>query len=216
MSYNQSALCPRKESARRTTIIEQYREHFRHSLPKEKQYWTLAGPCYDEEGKLGKKSELFQMMNEGLIKEEQYYGIDNSEEIVEKNRKVSSANFIHGDFSKQFLLASERPNFNPGIVYADFTRMAPSCVVAASNVIHCLTTQDISEVMVVVNILHKNPYGDSKKKTDPEVIWEMFVKNQRFNQAFQKGWEVLKKVYTYGGTGIRSRSEMVSFIFFHF
>ena len=129
MSFKTSASCPRKAKARFDTIINTYRELFHDKLPEEKQYWTLAGPCFDENGKLGTCSEIHQLISSGLITESQYHGIDNGIEIIEKNRIAApNSNFYHGDFISQLQIAS-RNNFNPGIIHADYTKLKETSVV---------------------------------------------------------------------------------------
>ena len=88
MSHHLSALCLRKKESRKKTIIEPFKKLFKGSLDPLKQYWTLAGPCFDESGNLGEHSELKQVIDSGLIKPNQYHGIDNSLEIIEKNKKT--------------------------------------------------------------------------------------------------------------------------------
>jgi hypothetical protein len=216
MSYKSSAACPRKAKARRDTIINIYKELFSKSLPFQKQYWTLAGPCFDDEGNLGANSEIWQLTEAGLIFARQYHGIDNSEEIIEKNRKAApGANFYHGDFITQLQVESENPNFNPGIIHADYTRLKETVVIDTSNIVYLIENRGISNVMIVMNFPWNNPYsGAFKGEITPQDVIDMLQENQRFNNSWNERWSIYPKCYTYGGTGERSKTTMVTFILF--
>jgi hypothetical protein len=213
MSFKTSASCPRKAKARFDTIINTYRELFHDRLPEEKQYWTLAGPCFDEKGKLGSCSEIHQLISSGLITESQYHGIDNGIEIIEKNRIAApSSNFYHGDFISQLQIAS-RNNFDPGIIHADYTKLKETSVVDTSNIVYLVENSNISDVMIVMNFPWNNPYNGAFKGTiNPEEVIELLKNNQRFNASWNDSWKIYPKCYTYNGTGERSKTTMVTFI----
>ena len=215
MSFKTSAICPRKAQARLDTIINTYRDSFQQALPQNKQFWTLAGPCFDENGNLGKNSEVSQLHTSGLITLNQYHGVDNGKEIIDRNRKAApSAKFYHGDFITQLKLEAEIGNFNPGIVHADFTRMAKSSVAESCEIVHLIENYDISDTMLVVNFPANNPYaGKLKGEVDAQEIWQQFKNNQRFNHSWNDRWTIKPHHYQYGGTGVNSKTTMVTFVF---
>jgi len=209
--------CQKKANARRDTIIDIYRERFSKALPVEKQYWTLAGPCYDDKGRLGTSSEIWQLTASGLIFARQYHGIDNSEEIIDKNKQAApGANFYHGDFVRKLKEQSSVPGFNPGIIHADYTRLKETSVVDTSNIVYLIERSNISNVMIVMNFPWNNPYGKKFVEEDtpitPEDVIELFQSNQRFNASWNKRWSIYPKFYSYDGTGERSKTKMVTFI----
>jgi hypothetical protein len=214
MSYKTSASCPRKSKARFDTIIKTYRELFHNKLPNEKQYWTLAGPCFDENNKLGKHSEIHQLTSLGLITEDQYHGIDNGEEIIANNKIAApNSNFYHGDFITTLQAAAGSKNFNPGIINADYTKLKETSIVDTSNIIYLLSSLNISNVMVIMNFPWNNPYsGSFKGDINPEEVVNLLSSNQRFNASWNSRWEIYPKCYVYGGTGKNSRTTMASFI----
>jgi hypothetical protein len=220
MSYKTSGSCPRKAQARKDTIIEPYQELFQKSLPINKQYWTLAGPCYDVEGNMGTNSEFWQLTSSGLIFANQYHGIDNSEEIIENNRKcIKTGNFYHGDFITQLQIAAETGNFNPGIINCDFTKMVKTSAVDIGNIIYLLDKQDIHDTMIIVNFMVNNPYaGKLDKNTNInkmiEEFWNELKNNQRLNSSWTNDWNVYPECYLYGGTGKKSKTTMITFILF--
>jgi hypothetical protein len=220
MSFHNSASCPRKAKARFDTIINTYRELFHDKLPEEKQYWTLAGPCFDEDGELGTCSEIHQLISSGLITESQYHGIDNGIEIIEKNRIAApNSNFYHGDFISQLQIEAQTGRFNPGIVNCDFTKMVKTSAVDVGNVMYLLDNHNISDTMMVVNFPANNPYsGKLDENTDYEKLiddfWNELSSNQRFNSSWNERCHIYPECYLYGGTGENSRTTMITFIIY--
>lgn len=214
MSFKTSASCSRKAQARLETIINIYQELFQKAMPINKQYWTLAGPCYDANGRLGKCSEIWQLTASGLIFTKQYHGVDNGLEIIEKNRIAApTASFYHGDFVTQLQIAAESGKFNPGIIHADFTKLKETSVVDTSNIVYLVDKQDIHDMMIVMNFPWNNPYrGAFKGIIKPEEVMELFQNNQRFTSSWSDLWSVYPKCYSYGGTGERSKTTMCTFI----
>ena len=214
MSFHLSASCPRKAQARLYTIINIYRELFHDKLPQNKQYWTLAGPCYDEEERLGNHSEIYQLIQSGLIAVDQYHGIDNSQEIIWKNQGAApGANFYCGDFTTQLVIQSCVQGFNPGIIHADFTKLKETSVIDTSNIVYLVDKSDIKDIMIVMNFPWNNPYtGAFKGEITPQDVMKLFQDNQRFNVSWNKHWEFYPKCYSYGGTGKRSKTTMCTFI----
>lgn len=54
-----------------------------HSIPKGKTYWTLCSlQPPNEEG-----CELNQLVKEGLITREQFFGVDFKKDVIKKNKK---------------------------------------------------------------------------------------------------------------------------------
>jgi hypothetical protein len=217
MSFKTSATCPRKATARQQTIIDIYKELFQKSLPYNKQYWTLAGPCYDNKGKLGTNSEIWQLTAAGLIFARQYHGIDNSEEIIRKNKLAApGANFYHGDFVSQLQVAAESGNFNPGVINCDFTKMIKASSVDVGNVMNLLDRFKIRDTLVIVNVPVNNPYqGKLKPDTDTSALmqeaWETLTKNQRFNAAWNSEYcKLYPSGYVYQGTGKNSKTTMMT------
>jgi hypothetical protein len=217
MGYKISASCPRKAKARFDTIIDTYRKIFQKNLPKDRQYWTLAGPCFDENNDLGKCSELHQLVSSGLIDESQYHGIDNGIGIIERNLIAApNANFYHGDFVTTLQEISNTGKFNPGIIHADYTKMKDISVVDTSNIVYLLESNNISNVMVVMNLPYNNPYaGAYHGNVDPSEIMEALKTNQRFNASWNDRWNLYPDCYTYKGTGERSKTTMISFIIYN-
>lgn len=215
MATKDSAVCPRKLGARQETIINPYRELYGESLPEDKQYWTLAAQCYpdDNKDKLSNGSEFSQMVESGLITPSQFHGINNSKEIVANNSKlIPDAHFYLGDFKNSLSYLSLREDFNPAIIYADYTKMAKIAVMNTSDILYYVTRSKVKDVMLVMNFPWNNPYaGKWKGDIDTGIIWDLFSKNNTFKSCGEH-WDICK-AFSYGGTGDRSKTTMVSIIF---
>ncbi len=217
MSCIDSAKCPRKANARDNTIIKLYRKFFQYSLPSDKEYWTLAGPCYD-----GETSEPFQVRDAGLITLSQYHGIDNSKDIIRKNQQaIPDANFHYGDFVEEMLIAESEKRFSPGIINADYTNMVKYAVSNTGEILHLLHRASIKDIMLLVNYpINNSRQGvpdydiESLENIANEHLFK-FKSNQKFKNYFNAGgWKTFLNPYFYHGTGDNSRTVMMSMAFY--
>jgi hypothetical protein len=112
--------CPKKIKARHQTIIAPYKTIFQNSLPQNKQYWTMCSNHSDEQGNFQPHSELGQLLEESLITENQFYGVDIEPNIIQLNKLAKpNVNWINDDFLRAMQKAFKENNFNPGVVNAD-------------------------------------------------------------------------------------------------
>lgn len=89
----------------------------RNSIPRDRGYWTLCNTQPREEG-----SEIVQMVSSGMIFNNQFFGVDNSAELIAQNRLWHpKATWIAGEWVS---VISKHPDFNPGMVYLDTTSFA--------------------------------------------------------------------------------------------
>lgn len=137
-----------KRKARIETVIKPALSVFPNGLPKNKQYWTLCAEQVRHDN-----SEIVQLVNSGLIFEEQYYGIDSDEELITGNReRFPNANFFHGTFYWQ-LSSYSFENFNPGVIYMDTTGSVNTQKDDIAGVLNLMTSRDLRGVLVVVNVV---------------------------------------------------------------
>lgn len=107
---------PGKRNAREQ-IIEAYRKLTGlHSIPEDRNYWTLCNWQPDTPG-----AEINQFTDCGLIKKSQYYGIDNDikkEGIIDQNQETHpEATFFEGDWLQ--IIQQNYEIFKPGLVHYD-------------------------------------------------------------------------------------------------
>lgn len=112
--------CPKKKTARLETIIKPYRKYIGQKLPPNKQYWTMCSDCTNKHGQLDQGCEFSQMVNEGLITPNQFYGVDIEEKYIESNKILDTdAHWIWDDFYYAMRESYNNNMFNPGIVNYD-------------------------------------------------------------------------------------------------
>ena len=210
-------MCPRKHEARYKTIIEAYRELFFQKVPLGEQYISLCGTHVDKEGNFHQGSELGQLIEEGLITENQFIGIDREEKVIIANRNAKpDVCWMHSDFLKA--LRHIEP-LNPGIINADFISMKERAIATASQVMDYV--HDIKKnILLVCNIMLTNPHAFGGKhlediKINSEDIIKEFEKNGSFQYAWSsEEWDFYPNFYVYNGTGRKSRTIMGTFILF--
>lgn len=213
--------CPNKQKARLDTIIDKYKALFGNKIPKTQQYWTMCSMQTDSDGVFQNGSELGQLLKSGILQENQFHGVDIEANYINDNKKAKpKANWHHNDFVNQMRLAHSEKWFNPAIVYADLLNLKGRAVPKAAEIMYLLTAKGISNVMLVVNIMLNNPHAreqisDEKVKTEANAIVKLFEKNRTFRAAWNKGkWDAGQQYYVYGGTGKRSNTKMITFIFY--
>lgn len=186
-----------KKFKAREQIVSAYRQLTgTHSIPDNKNYWTLCNKQPDTEG-----SEINQLVDCGLIKKNQFYGVDydlQNEGIIEFNKQEHpEANWYKGDWLKT--IDENYELFNPAIVYFDCTRT----VSTASS--YVAKTLDLcpERTMVVINLMLTT--GHSSKQYDPGE----WVKNLKKRLRLPNEWTLLDKYYQYKS----SKTEMATYIF---
>lgn len=98
----------------RQNIIDLIRYGWPNGLDSDLQYWTTCGNCT----KPG--TEFDQVISSGLVRPNQFHGVDYRKEVIEENKKLNiNANFYYGDFFNVIIEASNNRNFHPGIVHFD-------------------------------------------------------------------------------------------------
>lgn len=160
--------CTEKIKARQA-LIEKYREITgNHTLPDQKQYWTL---CHEQDNSEG--SEIVQLQKMGFLTKSQFYGIDDNFKLIENNRIFHpEANFFHGDWLEEIYKQHESGNFNPGLIYFDYTRtlvskLAPIYVGRTLNI--CPVGTIVAANLMVTNGHNKDVYDS---ETFSRKLWE--------------------------------------------
>jgi hypothetical protein len=185
-----------KQQARIDTIIEPYRDYFKHnSLPKEKQYWTMAGQCGADD-KPVEGCEPWQLITkEKFITKDQYRGVESKEEIVNSNRTAwDKLQFLHNDF---YMEMAATKDFNPGIVNMDSFFTPETGCEYLGKIMLSLVHRKITDVLLVVNLVVK---GRFYPLVTDEYIFEKIKDTIYFEKAWDSGlWERRDQVYHYAG-----------------
>ena len=215
--------CPKKRHARSVTVIEKYRENFRDSLPKEKQYWTLCGRSGSFSKASGgvlphliKSCELDQILEAGLIESSQFFGVEREASIHKSNKLVSGASWVHGDFLSGLRGAAYQGEFNPGVINYDSVQRPTTNPTYLASILKLVVDAGIRNVLVVANTILR-----SRKlcKLEPEDILKSLISEPSMEYAWNKAqwekapWRLDNWCYEYDGTGEDSTTLMGTVVF---
>lgn len=172
----------------------------RSSIPKKKQYWTLANwQPSDCEG-----TEIVQMKKLGFItSDSQFYGVDFDESIIKQNKIWHpDANWIHGYWEDGIRSVD---NFNPAFIYLDMTSF-----VSTESVLHSINStmrRCKKKTVLLVNLMLNDPR--SSRFFDGSFIIKSLSKVVPSIELSK--WKQEVPSFTYSATGF---TEMKTFIFF--
>ena len=197
--------CPSKNKAREYSIIETYRQYFYNQLPLEKEYWCTCGQSFNDQ--LIPGCELEQMVSSNLIQPEQFRGVDRDKEVIESNKQYLEAQWFCGDFIEQI---KSNP-FNPGIIDCDIV-MIKNASIYLSRLLRYLTECDISDVLVVANIMLSNPYTGVSINGDKIIEELSSIESFKYSQSITN-WKLHPVRFIYSGENFGKKTELGSFIF---
>ena len=175
--------------AARVENVRLYRElSVRLAIPEGKQYWTLAAlqTC-------NPTSEIEQMVSLGLCHKEQFYGLDQIEELTAQNRiNHPTAHWFTGEWHAVI----SHTFFNPELIYLDLTSMADSDV--SSDITYRTIKQCPPDTVLLVNVALNNPY------TGHQAEIGSLLENvaEKLTDAEIAAWNFESfPMFTYNGTG---------------
>jgi hypothetical protein len=195
----------KKFISRSETIISIYRKFFGNSIPKDKQYWSICGQQNKDD-----KSEISQMINDKLIEEKQFYGVDIDKGIIEFNKKeYPNANWYCNDFYRQLTLVKD---LNPAIVNCDFISYPDRAIQYYSDVLNLLSEH--KDLIVIGNMVTSHQRF-SYRDRDIDFIMEKLNKCHAFQCAIYKAdWKLYPEYYTYKGADEKSRTTMSTIVLY--
>lgn len=183
-----------KQDARSTTIVELYRCVFeQESIPEDGQYWSMCGAHFNRSGPL--KGELGQLVECGLIRPGQYFGVDREKSIIENNKKFfPGINWIHSDFLTAMKKAAIRKTFNPSIVNYDGVMQPKFGSQYLKKIFRLLDYHITTEVLLICNFVLSNPYTNSKQQ-----IYSIDEIGNQLKKLywFPDHWHLCPKAYEY-------------------
>jgi len=208
-------LCPKKMQARQETIIDLYRSIFgRSSLPDHQSYITLCAQCGNSRGKVKKGSEFETVVNEKLVKESQFYGIEGNPEIHKLNKGLkTSAKWFYGDFLDMVQeVAANDLSFRPGIINYDsihFPTTDPDYFIRLLKVVMKMNWTDVLVLGNFVLLAHG-------REVSYENILDSFVDSAHSKIVFSTDFfSLYPHVYLYDGTGKKSATKMGTIAFYN-
>jgi hypothetical protein len=201
----------RKIKARIDTTIHAVHQTFGKSIPVGTQYWTLCGRSVTKDGTLQKDSELDHVIRIGIVRPEQFYGVEISPSVYESNSRLETkAHLLYGDFLQVMGEYNNAGNFNPSVVNYDSTSMTDKAATKLARIFEFLSSIPITPIILVANVVltHRSHIEDM----------EMFNNNLNNEPLFTnyndpKVWSADEYYYGYDGTGQKGCTTMGSLIF---
>lgn len=191
--------CPKKLEARLQTIIDQYRKHFSYCVSG--QYWSMAGRCD------GPGCEYDQIVSEGLVRPDQFHGVDHAPEVIKGNREdYPETNWHYDDFYWAMVKAQAAGDFRPSIVNADLIQTVDTGADYIGKIMAIASSAQLLVANFIVGI--RGRY----KQRGSDYVMDKLLGVPSFRAAFRGGWEYGGECYVYPGTG-KSRTTMASFVF---
>jgi hypothetical protein len=159
--YNSPWDTPRKQNSRWITIINLYKELFqRESIPEDLQFWSLCGAHTNDNMPI--KGEIGHLLEHGLIKSSQYFGIDREDVIIERNKKhFPNINWIKGDLIEVIQENILKNNFKPAIMHNDNVTQPKKGVLTLKKLMTLIDYNVPNQLMLVNNFVLSNPYNPS-------------------------------------------------------
>jgi len=198
-----------KKISREQTIINIYKEYFNsQSIPEDKQYWTLCGSHYNKFGS-PIKGEYGHLIESGLIKSHQFYGVDREKEIIEKNLEVyPELNWLHGDLLDWMEKYSICGLFKPTIINIDSVFQPKKGTRYLKSIMSFLDYTCNDELLLICNLILKNPY-----KAIDNLQYSIHDALKMISDIYYvpDHWSVIPKGYVY--SGISNHAKMGTLMF---
>lgn len=204
--FKQANWCTQaKQDYRQICVIDRYRAYFdRINIPDDLYYWSICGmSMLSEEDRW--RSEVGQLIKNGLIKERQFVGVDRDKDIIEANRKKwPQSTWSDGEFSE---ILHRNLHMTPAIIHADTTMLTINAPIVVSDIIYAVEFVK-NPVMVVINSVAKR----WRDKDYPD--YKTFI-DQIDEYPFSDKWERDINIYNSVGGEKHATSEMATNILFY-
>lgn len=201
---------PTKFQARQASVIDSYRNLTgRHTIPLDRQYWTLCGPMTDKYGSLHRGShtacELLHILDAGLVTPAQVVAVEERKAIAEANQKAIQATFpingpkIHsGHLVNIMMRYSAAGLLKPALVNVDTTSYPPAGADLLTNVLDVLDPVP-GPIMVVWNVIQRsNRRARRPLNASPEQVLDALYAIPLF-EHLEPQWERSPTAFTYPG-----------------
>lgn len=187
-----------KTKAREQVVVAYQKITGQHSIPKDRNYWTLCSWQPNSRG-----AEIIQLVSCGLLDKSQFCGVDydlKDEGIIKFNKENHpEANWFRGDWLE--VIDEHYEHFRPALIYLDYTRTVKSaqahrCVARTMNMCP-------SGTVLAANLMLSD--GHSRRRFTPDLL----IKNLNSYLVYPQDWQCFSVYYAYK----MSRTEMGTYIF---
>jgi len=188
---------PRKIRTRDDTIIDTIHQVFGNKIPENRQYWTLCGRS------IGSGTEFDQLIKSGLIKPEQFNGVEINPDIHLENMSLPQGHFWQGDFYEVMLNHKHTREFNPAAVNFDSVNMPTEAANQFAKIFRLLSRVEETPILFIANVVlscysHRSSIDDFITRLGKKIPWWAYQKWIPFNEQY----------YEYNGTGDHSGTKM--------
>lgn len=199
---------------RERRLIDVYRAKYGSAatIPSSRQYWTLCGN-HALDGIPLEHAELPALLESGLLTQSQFWGVDNSHDIIERAKVAyPNAHWICDEFTLAIRTAFNTGQFNPAIIHYDSMSSARAALAALSRIMVYVELGNASDCMVVANIVREHwirKSNDTAKQIEEDLINNTTKHKERWELVFEQDAEA-------AGYEFRSkRSTMLAFTMFY-
>lgn len=122
----------------------------RKTIPCDRKYFTLAGPCIDDFGNIICNTEIDHLLKKSFITKDQLISFENEFSIHNRNSKYKGPIWLQQDISK-FNFSYLNKNEFPAIINFDSCDYFPKGLQKFKNIINSLDKSNIKDVYVIFN-----------------------------------------------------------------
>jgi hypothetical protein len=142
---------------REVCLIDAYHKKYGvKRIPKDRQYWTLCGNHVLND-KVLRHAELPSLLKAKLISQSQFWGVDDSQDIIERASQLyPKANWVCDEFTQAVRTALNTDQFKPAVVHLDTTSSSQIAVDMLRKTMAYIELSGVQHCMVVVNIIYKH------------------------------------------------------------
>jgi len=204
---------PSKLEARSKSIIEMYRSlSKRDCIPDDQQYWTMCGNLCNEEGGSNPNNELLQMVGSGLIRPEQFVGVEIYGPTHEKNvHAFPDIDLRHNDIVQELNLTAKAGLLNPAIVNVDTPNLPAKASRILSKILKLLACVPKEDILVVCNVVMNNPYKNGSVSSVDENSFVYLMRNNVRWQDCKDRWLWHGDLFSYRNH--KNTVQMSTFVF---
>jgi hypothetical protein len=138
------------------------------SLPSERKYFTMCGPCIDDLGRLILNSELEQALRLKFIVPNQFIGVDFDTITFRRNCLFKKANWSNIDFTR--INFGQDKRFIPSVINYDTCHGIEKSLPGLIKILNDISRNNVHEVLVIINVISyyaraiKSSFEDSQNK----------------------------------------------------
>lgn len=178
------------------------------SLPSERKYFTMCGPCVDDLGVLIPNCELEQALKLKFITSNQFIGVDFDKITFLRNSLFKKANWSYSNFTT--INFGQDKRFIPSIINYDTCHGVERSLPGLIKILNDVSRNNVHEVLIILNVV--SYYARAIRSSFKDTQLKIFS-NKDLLSLFQ-----IDKSFSVGITdsykGCDSKAKMATFSFY--